>query len=103
MRKAVTILLTLALPLMILGLGMAVPDAAPLDAAVAARKREYQPKEFDFLLDLNGGGDEDAGPDFGDDDPGVDFGDDDPGVDFEDDDPGVDFGDDDPGVDFGDA
>lgn len=86
MRKPVTILLTLLLSLMIVGLAAAVPYGSLREADIARHKDAYQPEEFSFLNTLGEDGDagEDAGPDFGDDeDDGLDFGDDeDDGIDF---------------------
>lgn len=95
MRKSVSILLTLLLPVMALGLALAVPSGSPQDEAVNRHKVEYQPEEFSFLLDLRSPAGQQSKEDNAGDDFGVDFGDDD--------DYGVDFGDDDDyGVDFGD-
>ncbi len=121
MRKSVTILLTLILPPAILGLALAVPHGALPQEVVERHKTEYQPEEFDFLLDLGRPAaparrvGEDGGIDFGDEgDPGVDFGgeedygidfgdEEDYGIDFGDEeDYGIDFGDEDYGIDFGD-
>ncbi len=79
MRKSVTVILTMALALMILGLAAAVPDGTPLESAVARHKDEYLPEEYDFLRDVGAPQSrDDSGIDFGDEgDPGIDFGDED--------------------------
>ncbi len=100
MRKSVTVLLSVLLALLIVGIAAAVPSPDPREEDVARHKDAYQPEEYSFLNNLGGDrGPEDDGP--GDDGPGPE--DEDGGLDFGDEDGGVDFGDeDDDGVDFGD-
>ena len=78
MRKSVTILLTLLLAAMILGIALAVPHGALQEDTVERHKDTYQPEEYDFLSGFGEDEEEtDDGLDFGDEDDGIDFGDDD--------------------------
>ncbi len=87
MHRSVTVLLTVLLAVMVLGLALAVPQAGLREETVERHKQAYQPEEFDFLNDFGQETDGDTGLDFGDDDAGIpDFG--------EEEDYGIDFGDD---------
>ena len=97
MRKTVTILLTMLLPLLAVGLAAAVPGASPLEDAVARHKIEYQPEEFDFLLNVGGPARPDAPADDGE-DHGLVLEEEDHGLVLEEEDGGLVLEEDDPGL-----
>jgi len=83
-RKSVTVLLTLLLSVLVIGIGAAVASPDILEEALDRHKDAYQPKEFDYLSNL--GMDPETEDDPADD--GVDFGEEDEEEDY-----GIDFGD----------
>ena len=71
MRKAVTILLTLLLSLLVVGIGAAVPSPDILEEALERHTDAYRPKEYDFIDNL---GADDGTPSDAPEDEGIDFG-----------------------------